>query len=66
MESGRGPIAASFSSVSPQLTVQSGRAILSWLVLNQARTSLQFSERTSTGWSAARTVFEGDDPSSTP
>jgi hypothetical protein len=52
---------ASFSSVSPQLTVQSGRAILSWLVLNQTRTSLQFSERTSTGWSAARTVFEGDD-----
>ncbi len=52
---------ASFSSVSPQLTVQSGRAILSWLVLNQSRTSLQFAERTSTGWSAARTVFEGDD-----
>jgi hypothetical protein len=52
---------ASFSSVSPQLTVQSGRAILSWLVLNQPRTSLQFSERTSTGWSVARTVFEGDD-----
>jgi hypothetical protein len=52
---------ASHSSVSPQLTAQSGRAILSWLELNQARTALRFAERTSTGWTAAGTVLEGED-----
>jgi hypothetical protein len=52
---------AADSSMSPQLTVQSGRAIVSWLELKESRASLKFSERTSTGWTPARTVVEGDD-----
>jgi hypothetical protein len=52
---------AGYSSVSPQLTAQSGRVILSWLDLNQSRATLRFSERSTTGWTTARTVFEGED-----
>jgi hypothetical protein len=52
---------AGYSSVSPQLTAQSERVILSWLELNQSRTTLRFSERTAAGWTAARKVFEGED-----
>jgi hypothetical protein len=50
-----------YSSVSAQLTAQSGRVILSWLTLNQTYASLRFAERTAAGWTAARTVIEGED-----
>jgi hypothetical protein len=55
------PSPASASSTAPQLTVESGRTILSWLEPAKSRTTLRFAERTSLGWSEPRAVTSGDD-----
>jgi hypothetical protein len=47
-------------SFSPQVTVQAGRVILSWLQLGELQYSLAFAERTASGWSAPRQVTSGD------
>ena len=49
------------SSSEPQMTVQGDRVILSWLEVNGERTTLKFSERNATGWSAPRSVFSSAD-----
>jgi hypothetical protein len=59
-------LAAPAGSVSPQLSVTGGRAMLSW-VENAAienggsRATLRFAERTDSGWSPPRTVASGAD-----
>jgi hypothetical protein len=45
--------------MAPQLTVQGDRVILSWLEMGHHAT-LKYSERTASGWSAARTVVSGE------
>jgi hypothetical protein len=57
------PIAApaGTNTAEPQVTVHGDRVILSWLELAGTRTSLKFSERTSSGWTDARTAAAGDD-----
>jgi hypothetical protein len=52
---------AAYTSLSPQLTSQAGRIMLSWLELKDSRVTMKFAERTSAGWTAARTVVAGDD-----
>ena len=47
---------ATGSATSQQLTTSGDRMILSWLDLADARTTLTFAERTSSGWSAPRVV----------
>ena len=39
------------------MTMEGDRVILSWLEVNGERTTLKFSERTSTGWSRAKYLF---------
>ena len=48
-------------SAYPQLTSSPRGVILSWLEQKEATTTLRFSERTSAGWSEARTVAAGND-----
>jgi hypothetical protein len=50
---------AGAASVSPQLTTQGSRVILSWLEGSGANTALKFAERTASGWSDARTIVTG-------
>jgi hypothetical protein len=52
---------AGANSSEPQFTVQGDRLILSWLEVNDEKTTLKFAERTATGWSAPRAVFSGPD-----
>ena len=47
------PSPASGTTTAPQLTVNGDRTILSWLETADARTTLKFAERTSSGWSGA-------------
>jgi hypothetical protein len=48
-------------SAQPQLHVSSKGVILSWIERNGPEATLKYSERTSTGWSTARTVASGSD-----
>jgi hypothetical protein len=50
---------AGANSSEPQFTQQGERVILSWLEVSGERATLKFAERTSSGWSAPRTVFSG-------
>src|SRR5438093_10927648 len=52
---------AGAESASPQLTAEGDRVILSWMERADARATLKFAERTTSGWSAARTVASGRD-----
>lgn len=54
-------VPAPASSAYPQLTSSSRGAILSWLEQGETTTTLRFSERTASGWSAPVTVASGDD-----
>jgi len=49
------------NSVGPQLTVSRKGALLSWIEQGEGGATLKFAERTSTGWSPARTVASGAD-----
>lgn len=55
------PSPTSARGVSPQLTVEGDRAMLSWLEPADTRASLKFAERTPAGWSEARVVASGND-----
>jgi hypothetical protein len=52
---------AGAGSAHPQLTSSAKGAILSWLDQDETNTTLRFSERTATGWSAPQTVASGSD-----
>jgi hypothetical protein len=52
---------AQTNSAAPQLTAQSGPAILSWIERDGARATLRFAERTASGWSQAMDVAAGQD-----
>ncbi len=52
---------AAAESSAPQLTTGSGRAILSWMERDGPEATLKFAERTTSGWSPARTVATGAD-----
>ena len=52
---------AGASSAEPQVTVDRGRAILSWVELAGKHTTLRFADATAAGWSAARTAASGDE-----
>ena len=45
----------------PQLTTYGDRVLLSWLELDGGKAALRFSERSDSGWTAARTVATGSD-----
>lgn len=47
-------------SEAPQLTVSSRGVLLSWIEREGTQASLKFAERTSSGWSAVKTVASGD------
>ena len=49
------------SSAQPQLSASPRGLILSWVEREGQRATLRFAERTSTGWSAPRTVASGND-----
>jgi hypothetical protein len=49
------------NSAQPQLTTSTRGVLLSWIEQNGPEAALRFSERTSTGWSPARTVASGTD-----
>jgi len=51
---------AGANSSEPQITVQGSRAILSWLEIDTERTTLKFSERIPSGWSAPQAVASND------
>ena len=53
------PSPAGASSDEPQLTVQGERAMLSWIERAGPRATLKVAERTTAGWSDARTVVSG-------
>ncbi len=55
------PSPAGDASAQPQLTASGDGVILSWLENAGTQTSLNFSERTSGGWSPARPIASGDD-----
>ena len=55
------PAPAAPDSAQPQLHVSSKGVLLSWVERNGPEATLKFSERTSAGWSAARTVASGKD-----
>jgi hypothetical protein len=48
------------TSAAPQLTVEGGRAILSWIESSNSRRALKFAERSGAGWSEPQVVVEGD------
>lgn len=52
---------AAEGSAQPQLNVFGDRALLSWIERSDERATLKFAERTSSGWSPARTVSTGTD-----
>ena len=52
---------AAAGSGQPQLSVSSRGVLLSWVEQAGDRATLRFSERTASGWSAARTVASGTD-----
>lgn len=49
------------NSVGPQLTVSQKGVLLSWIEQTDGRATLKFAERTTGGWSPARTVAWGND-----
>jgi hypothetical protein len=51
---------AGANSSAPQLTVEGQRAILSWIERSGKQATLKFAERTSAGWSDARTVVSSE------
>lgn len=55
------PSPATGSSAQPQLSVSSRGVLLSWIERAGDLATLKFSERTATGWTAARTVASGRD-----
>ena len=52
---------AAANSAQPQLSVSKRGVLLSWIERNGDLATLKFSERTASGWSAARTVASGRD-----
>ncbi|MEO5897322.1 MAG: sialidase family protein [Vicinamibacterales bacterium] len=50
---------AAADSGQPQLSVSTRGVLLSWIERTGSETTLKFSERTSTGWTAARSVASG-------
>ncbi len=52
---------AGANSAQPQMTVSPRGVLLSWIERTSAGATLRFAERTTTGWSPARTVAAGDD-----
>lgn len=60
---GIGPIQspAGPNSAQPQLTTSARGVLLSWIEQDGSKAALRFAERTSTGWSQARTVASGTD-----
>jgi hypothetical protein len=52
---------AAAGSAQPQLSVSRRGVVLSWIEQTGDRATLRFSERTASGWSAARTVASGTD-----
>ena len=55
------PSPAGTNSAQPQLSSSSRGAILSWVERETQNATLRFAERTTTGWSAPRTVASGND-----
>jgi hypothetical protein len=57
------PIAspAAANSAQPQLSVSKRGVLLSWIERSGDLATLKFSERTATGWSAAKTIASGKD-----
>jgi hypothetical protein len=55
------PSPAGPNSAQPQLSSSKRGVILSWIERNGDRAALRFAERTTTGWSTARTVASGAD-----
>ena len=55
------PSPAAGRSGMPQLTTYGDRVLLSWLELDGGKAALRFSERSGSGWTAARTVATGSD-----
>jgi hypothetical protein len=55
------PSPAGPNSAQPQLTVSSRGVLLSWIERDGEKSALRFAERTTTGWTAARTVASGSD-----
>ncbi len=51
---------AGANSSVPQMTAAGDRVVLSWVERDGANSSLKFSQRTATGWSAAATVVSSD------
>jgi hypothetical protein len=49
------------NSAEPQMTVERGKTMLSWLELAGKRASLKFAERTASGWTEVRTAASGED-----
>ena len=52
---------AAADSGQPQLSALGNRVVLSWVERSGDRATLRFSERTDSGWTAARTVASGAD-----
>lgn len=52
---------AAAASGEPQLSTYGRGVILSWIERDGGRATLKYAERTSSGWSAARTVASGND-----
>ena len=50
---------AAANSAQPQLSTQGDHAVLSWIERSGDTAALRFSERTTTGWTDARTVASG-------
>ena len=55
------PSPAGENSSEPQLTVNGGHAILSWIETVGSNAALKFSERTESGWTPPRTAANGSD-----
>ncbi len=55
------PTPAAVGSAQPQLTVSHRGVLLSWIERSGDTATLKFAERTSTGWTEARTVASGAD-----
>src|SRR5690349_10389836 len=57
------PVTAPVSgkAIEPQVSVSSRGVLLSWVEQTDKTATLKFAERTSSGWTPARTVTSGDD-----
>lgn len=55
------PTPAAVGSAQPQLTVSHRGVLLSWIERSGDTATLKFAERTTTGWTEARTVASGAD-----